>query len=68
MSIKRRKYKPFAAHAYHRVLVSDEKEQTADNCNDMSGLGNLMPSQGSQTQQGTHRFILNPRTGRTAMW
>lgn len=57
MSINRRVYKLLAACAYHRILVSDEKERTADNCNDMSGLENIVLSQGSQAQKNTQRFI-----------
>lgn len=57
MYIDRGVYKPLVVYSDDRVLVSDEKEWTADNCNDMRKLENTVLSQGSQTQQSTLNWM-----------
>ena len=56
MPINCREYKALVIYSYGKTLVSNEKEWTADNCNDISKLENTVLRQ-SQTQQSTYRIF-----------
>ena len=51
MSSNKQVENALVVYSYDRILVSDEKEWTANNYNDMSEWENTVLSQRSQTQQ-----------------
>lgn len=57
MSSNKQVENALVVYSYDRILVSDEKEWTANNYNDMSEWENTVLSQRSQTQQSIFKKI-----------
>lgn len=57
MSSNKQVENALVVYSYDRILVSDEKEWTANNYNDMSEWENTVLGQRSQTQQSIFKKI-----------